>query len=272
MTTDSALAAAPQVSVVIPCYNGAAFIGATLRSVQAQSFVDFEMLVVDDGSRDATAAVVEAMAAVDRRIRLIRLERNSGGPATPRNVGVSQARGRWIAFLDADDIWHPDKLRSQLTTMQRNGAKFCCSRMIDFVDEARLAFTAVAGDRVARITFLSHLVKSRIPTSSVLLEAELARRHPFNEDPSYRAREDFVCWAHCLEEIGSSIKVQHPLIGYRVSSQQISGDKWLMMKRHYHVLKEYRFRSGRRLGLSAALFTFTHMALSAYYRLMLREL
>lgn len=262
----------PLVSVVMPAYNAESYIAATLRSVLGQSYRHFEVLVVDDCSRDGTAEVVRALSAEDPRIRLIRLDKNFGAPAGPRNIGVRQARGRWVAFLDADDIWHPDKLKIQLDVLSRTGAKFCSSKMIDFRDERDLVFTPADDAQIARISFLSQLIKFRTPTSSVLVDLDVIRRHPFHESPSYKAREDLDCWLHCHEEIGTSVKIQHALIGYRLSPQQISGNKLKMVKRHYHVLKEYTFRSGRKLGIAAALFTFTHLVISSYYRVVLREL
>lgn len=270
-STETSLAE-PLVSVVIPTYNAEPYIGATLRSVLAQTFQRFEIIVVDDRSRDKTADVVEAAARVEPRIRLIRLEKNFGGPAGPRNVGVQQARGQWVAFLDADDIWHPDKLRVQLELVARTGHKFCSSKMLDFHDERELIFAPVVATRTSEVSFLAQLIKFRTPTSSVLVETEVIRKHHFNPDPRYKAREDLDCWLHCLEEIGTSIKIEHPLIGYRVSPQQISGNKMTMVKRHHHVLRNYTFRSGRKLGLGAALFTLTHFAIASYTRLVLKEL
>ncbi len=263
----------PLVSVVIPAYNAQDFIAATVRSVLAQTHAALEVIVVDDRSKDRTADVVDDLAAQDPRVRLVRLEKNFGAPAGPRNIGVAQAAGEWVAFLDADDIWHPDKLRLQLEALGRTGARFCCTKMQDFADEKELAFPPVANPPTRAMTFRSILTKPRVPTSSVVADTQLLRRHPFNEDMSYKAREDFDCWLRCHEEIGSSVKIEVPLIGYRVSANQISGSKLKMMKRHFHVLRHYRFRSGRKLGtIGAGFFTFTHMALSAYYRLVLREL
>lgn len=260
------------ISVVVPAYNAEAYIGATLRSVLAQSYGDFEVIVIDDCSTDATPGVVADIASADSRVRLIRLERNFGAPAGPRNVGVNAAKGDFIAFLDADDIWHPDKLRLQVEVLERTGSKFCSSKMVDFREEGDLVFTAAGDCRVTKIGFLGLLMKPRTPTSSVVVAADLVRRHPFNESPLYKAREDFDCWLRCHEEIGHSAKIQHPLIGYRVSSGQISGGKMLMIKRHLHVLKEYRLASGKSLGAGAYVFTATHFLLSVYYRLIRKEL
>ncbi|MEZ5665926.1 MAG: glycosyltransferase family 2 protein [Alphaproteobacteria bacterium] len=101
----------PAVTVVIPVFNGAATLGAALDSVLAQSFADFEAIVVDDASTDDLAAVLAARP--DPRLRLLRLEANRGAGGA-RNAGIAEARGRLVAFLDADDFWHPDKLARQV--------------------------------------------------------------------------------------------------------------------------------------------------------------
>src|SRR5690606_13810846 len=118
-----------------------------------------------------------AIGREDARVRCIRLQRNYGGPAGPRNVGVGEARGRWIAFLDADDIWHPEKLSVQLQALASTGRQFCSSKMMDFEDEKDLLFTPPDGYRHKPISFLNILVKSRIPASSVVVSADLVRRH-----------------------------------------------------------------------------------------------
>jgi teichuronic acid biosynthesis glycosyltransferase TuaG len=262
----------PEVSVVMPAYNAQRYIAATLQSVLDQTYRRFELLVVDDCSTDATREVVAGFSERDARVRLIRLPRNRGAPAGPRNVGVAEARGKWVAFLDADDIWHPQKLEIQLAVLERTGAKFCSSRMVDFEDESQLRFTPVTQPALERIGFFKQLVKFRTPTSSVVLSRDLIRRHSFNEDPTFKAREDLDCWLRCHEEIRSSIKVSHPLIGYRVIAGQISGRKWQMVQRHHHVLRQYRFQSGRSMGAGAAVFTASHFLLALYYRVLKKEL
>jgi glycosyltransferase involved in cell wall biosynthesis len=261
-----------QVSVVMPAYNAERYIVPTIESVLRQSFEDFELLVIDDCSRDATASIVQEFAARDPRVRLVRLPVNRGAPAGPRNIGVRTARGKWVAFLDSDDIWHPQKLATQLEVLADTGALFCSTQMLDFEDEKDLVFTPASGFVVERIGFFKQLVKFRTPTSSVMVDRELISRHPFDERMSFKAREDLDCWLHCHEEIRSSVKILHPMMGYRIIPGQISGKKWTMMRRHYHVLREYRFRSGTPLGIGAAVFTLSHFAFALYYRLLKKGL
>ena len=104
----------------MPAWRAAATLPASVASVQTQTCPDWELLIVEDGSGDATLAVAQALARTDARIRVISLPVNTGA-ARARNVGLAQARGRYIAFLDADDNWMPEKLARQLAFMARTG-------------------------------------------------------------------------------------------------------------------------------------------------------
>ncbi len=108
----------PAVSVITPAWNAGAFIGATMGSVRQQTFTDWEMVVVDDGSTDGTVATVERHAALDPRIRLIR--QANAGPSAARNRGMRAARGQFFAFLDSDDLWLPEFLAAQLAVFARH--------------------------------------------------------------------------------------------------------------------------------------------------------
>lgn len=103
----------PKVSIIIPAYNCASFIDRTVKSVQRQTVNDWELLIVDDGSTDGSRSVIESLAKKDVRVRYIYQE-NSGAPARPKNVGIKLAKGEYVAFLDHDDEWLPEKLEKQL--------------------------------------------------------------------------------------------------------------------------------------------------------------
>lgn len=107
------------VSIVTPAYNASHLIGDTIKSVQEQSYVDWEMIIIDDCSSDNTVEIVEEYAKSDNRIKLLKAPQN-GGVARARNIGLDAAKGNYIAFLDSDDLWMPDKLAKQVSFMQQN--------------------------------------------------------------------------------------------------------------------------------------------------------
>jgi glycosyltransferase involved in cell wall biosynthesis len=109
------------VSVIIPAYNAAATLDETLRSVRSQTYRNLEIVIVDDGSRDETVAIVEHHRSVDPRIRLI--EQANAGVAAARNRGIAETSGRYIAPIDADDLWSPDKIERQVEAMRRGGGR-----------------------------------------------------------------------------------------------------------------------------------------------------
>lgn len=260
--------AAPRVSVIMPAYNSGPYIDAAISSVREQTFEDWELIVVDDCSTDDTRERVRAHIDVDARVSIIELPANMGAPAGPRNRGVARARGAYVALLDADDIWHRQKLETQMAVVDRTGTRFCSAGLVDFTDGTQPQFTPVVGQPpLQTISFWRTLINTKTPTSTIVADRQLFLDFPFNEDPGYKAREDLDCFLHMHERLGSTVKVLHPLLGYRITgSQQISGSKATMVKRHYRVLREYRFESGRRMGPVAALFTGTHFASAAYHR------
>jgi teichuronic acid biosynthesis glycosyltransferase TuaG len=262
----------PKISIVMPAYNAGGYIKNTIESVLLQTFSNFELLIINDCSNDNTAEIVADYMVRDGRIRLINLSVNMGAPAGPRNIGVKQSIGKWLAFLDSDDIWHPAKLQRQIELLERTGARFCSTKMVDFIDQSNLRLRDAGPGDYEWITFSQQLIKLRTPTSSVIVERELMMNNLFNEDIAFKAREDLDCWLHCHEEIGQSVKITVPMLGYRIIPGQISGKKWIMIGRHFHVLAKYRYRSGRKLGLRAWLYTFTHFTFSIYHRAIRNQL
>jgi len=263
---DPTSAAHPLVTVVIPCFNAQAFLPRTLESVLAQTHVNLEIIVVDDASSDRSVEIVRSYAARDSRVRLLVRSTNAGTPGAPRNDGVANARGEWIAFLDADDLWHPMKLELQLRALREHGALMCSTLMKDFVDEREIVVSPPRDPKVQRIDLGMQLRKYRTPTSSIVAHRDLMRRLPFNEHIGYRAREDTDCFIRAHEEVPYSIKVLHPLVFYRQQAAQISGNKWKMVPRHLNMLKKYRLKSGRGFGPMAYVYTMTHFVASIYLR------
>lgn len=262
----------PLVTIVMPVYNAEKYIAETIDSVLRQSFSNYELLVVNDFSKDNTAEIIGNYINLDPRIKIINLPSNMGAPAGPRNIGIHQARGKWIAFLDADDIWHQNKLQRQIEVLEITKARFCSTKMVDFIESADVKLSDALSSDYEWVSFLQQLIRYRTPTSSVIIEKSLIIENLFNEDIRFKAREDLDCWLRCHEVIGKSVKITTPMLGYRIIPGQISGNKWLMIRRHLYVLRQFKFRSGRKLGLAAYLFLATHFIIGFYHRKIIKSL
>ena len=122
------------ISIVMPAYNAAGTIRDSIQSIFAQTVKDWELIVIDDGSKDDTTRILEELAAVDKRIRFLKNEKNSGASYT-RNRAVALARGEWIAFLDSDDLWRSDKLEKQLALIEKHPNAVICYTASSFIDD-----------------------------------------------------------------------------------------------------------------------------------------
>lgn len=262
------------VSVIVPLYNSEQFIADTLRSISFQTYSDIEVIIVDDASTDASCEIVRQFIKEDSRFKLVLVENNTGGPAGPRNIGLSYASGQYVAFMDSDDIWHPSKLEIQLFYMLNNGVEFISTRMQDFVDSATLVYPIFNSINVQYVRFNKLLKKDIIPTSSVLIKRSIIEGMSFNENPDFVAVEDYDLWLKIHERLPEmkSIKILAPLMYYRVSSGSISSSKVKMIKKVYNLLRQYRFIDGGRIGyLQIYCYMFTYMFYSVR-RIVLSEL
>ena len=259
------------VSVVIPSYNAEDFIADAIASVLFQTYTDFEVIVVDDCSADRTAEIARTISHQDSRVRVVELSENFGGPAGPRNIGVSIASGRWICFLDADDVWHPRKLSVQLNILRETGAEFCSTYWIRFRDEPDPYADIILDEKpeFKKITFRQQCSSNRISNSGSMVADYLLKAHPFNESRNYHAVEDMQCWLEILEAIGECIMIKAPLIAYRINAQQISRNKFRMAKKYFMVVSNYELKSGRGFGLRKYLF-FTEYVFHALTAILLR--
>lgn len=181
----------PPVTVIVPARNAADTIMATVASVQAQTFPDFEMIVVDDGSDDATPDLVESLAARDARIRLVRQDQAEGVSAA-RNRALSLAGGRFIAPLDADDLWHPEKLARQVAALEGGPAAVALVySWFRRIDEGDHVYPGSPSPVVEGAVFHRHLDRNFISCGSTLLmRAEAARAFPY--DAAFARCEDYL--------------------------------------------------------------------------------
>jgi len=260
----------PLVSVVVTTFNGAEYVADGLKSIMDQTFTDYEVVVVDDASSDTTCQVVERTLQGGCRFHLERLSSNSGGPAGPRNHGIRLARGRWIALLDSDDIWHPDKLETQLAVAAETGPRFVPSEKRWFQDVGETTARATESLRgrqhvLRRVTHHQLRRKNFLCTSSVMGERGLFLRHPFPPDRDYRAVEDYRCWLDIhRESVAWHPQIQTPLVFYRVSASANAGCKLGMVRKHWRLYRDY-FR-GQRWGGVQVLASMTTYGFASLYR------
>ncbi|MDP9022187.1 MAG: glycosyltransferase [Actinomycetota bacterium] len=209
----------PTVSIVIPTYNRVHLLGRTLRAALGQDGVDLEVVVVDDGSSDG---ILEAItAADDGRIRLLRNPAPTGVSAA-RNRGISAASGDWIAFLDDDDLWAPDKLVSQLTAAERAGARWAYAGDVNINDRLQVLSGAPPPDPETVLALLPRLNPLGSGGSNVVVRSELLRAVG-GFDPSLNRTEDWDLWIR-LGRAGVPAWVPRPLVAYRFHSGNVAAD------------------------------------------------
>ena len=200
-----------EVSVVIPTWNRSELLAKAVRSALAQTIQPLEVLVCDDGSTDDSEAQILAIG--DPRVRWLSGER-SGRPAIPRNRGISEGQGEWIAFLDNDDEWLPDKLEKQLLLAERSGSKAICSNASRMVPGQGVIGNYLSGERHA-VTFDDLLQVNQVICSSAVIHRSLfATVEGFPERQELKALEDYALWLR-VATLTDFAFVAEPLLLYR---------------------------------------------------------
>ena len=245
----------PRVSVITPVYNSALYLEETVRSVLGQTWTDFELLLVDDGSSDDSPEIIGTLAREDGRIRALALPENRGA-AEARNLGIRQARGRYLAFVDSDDVWYPDKLDRQLRFMEETGCglSYTGYRMVDRQGRPTGRVVRVPGTMGYR-----DLLKNTV-IGCLTVMVDRARTGDF-EMPSVRAGQDTATWLMLLRRGVAARGLDEPLADYRQVPGSVSSNKWKSLKRTWHT---YRRLEG--LALPAALYYISHYGFNAMRR------
>lgn len=236
------------ISIITPLYNSARYLPETVRSVQAQSVRNWEMIIVDDASEDNGAEIARSFAEKDERIRVVELAENSG-PAVARNRAIELARGRYIAFLDADDLWKPEKLGMQLAFMQANDAGFSYTGYHIMNEEGERTGEKRVPERV---TYHSLLKTCPVGCLTAMYDTQRLGKLYM---PSILKRQDYGLWLKILKQTGHAYGLQEPLADYRVRSHSVSSNK---LKAAAYQWKIYR--DVEKLPLHQSLWYFGHYA------------
>jgi glycosyltransferase involved in cell wall biosynthesis len=244
----------PLISVIIPAFNSGKYLAQTIDSVLAQSYQNFEIIIVDDGSTDDTLQLAKNIAEKDNRIKVYSIP-PAGRPSVPRNFGIQQAKGDLVAFLDSDDLWGRSKLDDQLRVFRNNPKTgFVYSVSVTFGDVNLLSpayevFPLITKAAKNREDLLK--MGNTIPLSSVLIKASLLKEvKGFDEDPQLLI-EDYDLWLR-LSSLTTFRFLPRIHVFYRIHSSQFSADwetkkqrlDYLSKKRNIK-LPEYKFRRTR---------------------------
>jgi teichuronic acid biosynthesis glycosyltransferase TuaG len=240
------------VSVITPSYNAEKFIEHTIRSVQAQTHKNWEMLIVDDCSSDSTVEIINRIASEDPRVKLTRLETNSGA-AVARNTAIEKAEGKYIAFLDSDDFWKPEKLQTQLEFMEKGNYVFTYTNY-EIVKEDGTA----TGQEVRvppSLTYHDLLKNTIIGCLTVMINIDAIGKYKM---PNIRTRQDFALWLSILKDGYTAYGLQESLSCYRKVEGSISSNKYKAAKKTWAV-----YRNIENLSLPYSAWCFVNYAYNA---------
>jgi len=228
----------------MPAYNSEKFIESAVSSVLAQTFTDFELLIVDNGSMDNTPALVSSFR--DSRIRCFRIG-NNGTVSMPRNFAISESRGQYLAFLDADDVWLPYKLAEQVDILgEQKDLAMVYARYQTLSGDSVSSAVFPPEDRCPSGSIFRQLyVRPFIACSGVLLRKSLLEEvGGFNQDRSLIAAEDTDLWLRLSLRREIACSSSHPLFLYRVHLDSISGSSFARYKRALVLTFKYRREAG----------------------------
>jgi teichuronic acid biosynthesis glycosyltransferase TuaG len=246
------------VSIIVPVYNVEKYICETIECVRKQTYDNWELLLVEDCSKDNTVAVIlEYLDEVqDARVRLIRQEKNNGA-ARSRNRGVKEARGRYIAYLDADDLWVPEKLEKELAFMKEKQAAFAFTGY-EFADEKGKGLGKVV--RVPEIlTYKEALKNTTIFTTTVMFDTEKIDKN-FLEMPIIKS-EDTALWWKVLRSGYVAYGLDENLVRYRRAGKSLSSNKLEAMRRIWNL-----YRKAEGMSIPSSAYHFCYWAVNAVLR------
>ncbi len=219
------------VSIVMPAYNCEKYVVEAINSILAQTYRNWELLVLDDGSKDNTLRIIEDFSQNDSRIKALPNGKNMGVSAT-RNRGIELASGEWIAFLDSDDMWKPEKLEKQFEIVEKEAAEFLFTGS-SYINEEGEPYKGIF-EVPEKITYKKLRNQNVISCSSVLVKKKYFEHIKMEKDEMH---EDYAVWLRILKTGVTAFGVNEPLLIYRISRNSKSGNKMKTVKMTYKVFR-----------------------------------
>jgi teichuronic acid biosynthesis glycosyltransferase TuaG len=221
------------VSIITPTYNAEKFITETLKSVQNQTYQNWEMILVDDASTDETVKIISDFAEKDNRIKLFKLEKNSGN-GFARNIALEKAVGKYIAYLDADDLWFPMKLEKQIQFLKANNQHFTFS-FYDCIDEEGNSLNRSV-EAPLNLTYDELFFCNYVGNLTAIYDADYFGKIILE---ATQKRQDWRLWLTILKQIQVTRPVPEPLAFYRIRKDSISSSKFKLIKHNFGVYREF---------------------------------
>lgn len=248
---------APLVSVIMPAYNSERHIAEAIASIQYQTLTDWELCVIDDCSTDGTAEIVRTMAENDPRIKYAKQSRNAGAAAA-RNVALGRACGRFVAYLDADDVWYPEKLERQVAFMEEGGYGFSCASYAVIDEDGKPMGRTVT--MPAKSDRWGYLTNNYLQTVGIMADLTIVDRSLLRM-PDMRRRQDAATWLQVLSAGHVCHGMPEVLCGYRRVSGSLSSNKVKAVKGTW-----YFYTKVAKLPFPQALWCFCRYAALAVWK------
>ncbi|WP_312258242.1 glycosyltransferase family 2 protein [Romboutsia ilealis] len=242
----------PLVSIITPVYNAERFLSDTIKSVQNQTYKNWEILLIDDCSKDNSAQIIKEFQKYDNRIKYIKLKKNSGASVS-RNEGIRNAKGRFIAFVDSDDIWKPEKLEIQIKYMLKENLGFTFTSYRYMKENGEL--TNKIAKAPSKINYNGLLKNTIIGCSTVVIDKDIV---DYFEMPLVRRGQDTATWLQILRKEKYAYGIEQDLVNYRLVGESLSSNKIIALKRTWNT-----YRNVEKLGLLKSSYVFCFYVFNA---------
>ena len=243
------------VSIITPTYNSAKFIAETIQSVQNQSYNNWEMIIVDDKSVDNTTAIIAQFSSQDQRIKLFQMTSNSG-PAKARNVGIANAMGKYMTFLDADDLWFTDFIKNSIDTIKKTAVPFVFSSYKRSNENLEFIYSDFIVPQ--QVNYTDILKSNSISCFTAFLDVEVLGKKSM---PDILKRQDMGLWLQYLKEIPFAYGIQEPQAIYRIRENSLSSDKSKLLKYQWQFYREVEY-----LNMVQSLYYIVHWAVRGFMK------
>jgi glycosyltransferase involved in cell wall biosynthesis len=240
------------ISIITPLYNSNDFVGNTIKSVLSQTYQNWEMIIINDASADGSVKIVESFATEDERIKLIKPDSNKG-PAVARNRGIKEASGRYIAFLDSDDLWYEEKLNKQLNFMKRNHYAFTYTGFEKINEEGKVIGAIFPYKE--EVCYYDLLKSNHIGCLTAMVDLKMLGCKMYM--PDIKKRQDQGLWLEILKEIDKAYCLYEILGQYRIREGSISVNKIDNLK--------YQWKLYRNIEKINIVKSFYYMTFYAFY-------